>query len=93
MSLTQEKINTLKKLTSLKGGESLNIESVLDSFETLQVKNIELNHAPTRSGQGTLIPREDRVYISTASSDDLLHCSPQKVIAHQISLSSIMHGE
>jgi Asp-tRNA(Asn)/Glu-tRNA(Gln) amidotransferase C subunit len=92
MSLTQEKIKSLKKLTALSSGESLSIDSVLGSFQSLEKLDIDPNMQISRSGQGSLIPREDRIS-SLHISDELLACSPQRVVAHQISLSSIMRGE
>lgn len=93
MSLTQEKIASLKKLTALNQGENLSIDSVLDSFESLQALEIPPESGVSRSGNGVLTPRQDRVIASSPSSDALLSCSPQRVVAHQISLGSIMHGE
>ncbi len=51
MSLTQEKINRLKKLTALESDKSINIDSVLDSFDVLQKMNVDLTRDPVRSGQ------------------------------------------
>lgn len=93
MSLTQEKIASLKKLTALNQGESLNIDGVLDSFQSLQSLEIPRESEISRSGNDLLQPRQDRVMSSTSSSEALLACSPQRVVAHQISLGSIMHGE
>ncbi len=93
MPLTQEKITALKKLTALTGGENLSIESVLDSFQTIQNLSIDPHSSVSRSGQGVLLPREDRVSSSDSLSDALLDCSHQRVMAHQIALGSIMHGE
>lgn len=93
MTLSQEKIASLKKLTALTGGENLSISSVLDSFASLESVSVDLSAPISRSGQGTLIPRADIVYVSSTPSDDLLACSSQRVISHQISLGSIMHGE
>ena len=93
MTLSQEKIASLKKLTALTGGENLSISSVLDSFASLESVPIDPSAPISRSGQGTLIPREDVVCASSTRSDDLLACSLQRVVSHQISLGSIMHGE
>ena len=93
MTLTQDKIIRLQKLTALSGGKEISIDSVLDSFSALQDVEIPSGLATTRSGQGTLIPRADIVIPSSASSDDLLACSKQRVVGHQIALTSIMVGE
>ncbi len=93
MSLTQEKINRLKKLTALESDKSINIDSVLDSFDVLQKMNVDLTRDPVRSGQWVLLPRIDEVKISQTTPDELLACTSQRVVSHQISLGSIMHGE
>jgi hypothetical protein len=93
MLVTQDKITSLGKLTALKWGESLNIESVLDSFAVIEEANIHSSLKTTRSGNQVLLPRRDIIEESSAVSDDLLRCSHQKVIGHQIALWSIMHGE
>jgi Asp-tRNA(Asn)/Glu-tRNA(Gln) amidotransferase C subunit len=93
MSLTQEKIASLKKLTALTSWENLSIDSVLDSFRSLEKVNIDPNTVISRSGKGTLLPREDLIIPSLTSSDDLLHCSHERVLGHQIALGSIMQGE
>ncbi len=93
MSLTQDKIIRLRKLTALSGEKEINIDSVLDSFDSLQNIKIEANTQTTRSGKGILLPRPDIVRASTTTPDELLACTGQRVIGHQIALGSIMHGE
>ena len=93
MSLTQDKIIRLRKLTALSGNKEISIDSVLDSFDSLKDIEIRADIRTTRSGKGTLIPRPDRVQISTTNPDELLACTKQRVIGHQIALGSIMHGE
>ena len=93
MSLTQDKIIRLRKLTALSGDKEISIDSVLDSFDSLKHIEIQDNVGVTRSGKGTLISRPDRVQISTTTPDELLACTKQRVIGHQIALGSIMHGE
>lgn len=93
MSLTQEKIASLKKLTALHQGENLSIDNVLDSFASLEALQIPPDSMVSRSGNSVLEPRRDSIESSSVSSDDLLSCSSQRVVAHQISLGSIMHGE
>ncbi|GAB0175303.1 MAG: hypothetical protein HHAS10_11820 [Candidatus Altimarinota bacterium] len=93
MSLTQDQIKTLKKLTALSSENTVIIDSVLESFDSIaQVDTSSITNV-TRSGKGTLLPREDKVVPSIVTSDSLLDCSNQRVIGHQIALSSIMHGE
>jgi Asp-tRNA(Asn)/Glu-tRNA(Gln) amidotransferase C subunit len=93
MSLTQDQIKTLKKLTALSSEKEVNIDSVVESFDS--ITSVDTTHITslTRSGAGTLMPRPDTVVSSSVSSDDLLTCSRQRVVGHQIALSSIMHGE
>lgn len=93
MSLTQEKIKHLRKLTALQTDDTVSIDSVLDSFEMLKNGDLTLPEVIARSGAGTLLPREDIVHPSPASRDSLLACSRQRVVGHQIALGSIMHGE
>ncbi len=61
MSLTQAKINHLAKLTALHPGANLEISSVLDSFDSLSQTNTSMIHQISRSGQGSLVLREDTV--------------------------------
>lgn len=92
MSLTQEQITRLKKLTALSGENRVEISSVLESFSAIQAIDTTSITDITRSGAGVLVPRSDSV-ISTDLSDELLACSKQKKAAHQIVLGSIMIGE
>lgn len=59
MSLTQEQIARLGKLTSLKTQSNLSVESVLDSFDSLIQIDTSVLRMPTRSGMCNLILRED----------------------------------
>lgn len=91
MSLTQEQISRLKKLTSLNHTNPIDIDGIVAFFD--QLKSVSTDkHRETRSGQGTLIPRTD-VVTDSHIADALLACSNQKKLAHQIVLSGIMHGE
>ncbi len=92
MSLTQAQINHLAKLTALYPKGNLEISSVLDSFESLSSTDTSHVMKVSRSGQDTLILRDDIVHDSSLS-DDLLACSLQKKAAHQIVLWGIMVGE
>jgi hypothetical protein len=51
MSLTQDQIKTLKKLTSLTGEKEVSIDSVLESFDS--IANVDISHITTvtRSGK------------------------------------------
>lgn len=49
-------------------------------------------HQVSRSGQGSLILRDD-IVMDSGLADELLSCSFQKKAAHQIILSGIMVGE
>ena len=93
MTLTQDKISRLRKLTALALTKEVTIDSVLDSVSSLQGLEIPSHLTTTRSGQGTLLLRPDIVKGSEDLPDMLLHCSGQRVVGHQIALSSIMHGE
>ena len=92
MSLTQAQINHLAKLTALHPGANLEISSVLDSFDSLSQTNTSMIHQVSRSGQGSLILRDD-IVMNSGLADDLLACSSQKKAAHLIILSGIMVGE
>ena len=89
MSLTQAQIVHLAKLTSLRPGGDLEISSVLDSFDSLA--KTDTSHVTTisRSGQSSLVLRDDRV-VNANIADELLACSMQKKAAHQIVLGGIM---
>jgi len=92
MSLTQAQIKHLKKLSALSGEASLEISSVLDSFSLLEKAQTQNAKKIERSGNNTLILRED---ISKDSwiQNALLDSSPQKIMANQIVLAGIMTGE
>ena len=70
----------------------MNIDSVLDSFDSIANLSTDGVSAFRRSGQSVMTPVPD-VVNETAISDALLECSPQKVLAHQIVLAGIMQGE
>ena len=80
MSLTQDQIKTLKKLTALSSENTINIESVLESFDVIAPVDTSGVISTSRSGKGSLLPREDTVIDSSTSSDALLACSKQRVI-------------
>ncbi len=92
MSLTQDQITHLTKLTALKGG-SVDISSVIDSFEALGNIDTRSIHSVGRSGKWSLDLRPDIVIADLSIADRLLQCSNQKKAAHQIVLSGIMQGE
>ncbi len=89
MSLTQEQIARLGKLTSLRTGKDLSVESVLDSFDSLAQTDTSHIHEVTRSGKATMTLRAD-IARDSLISDELLACSPQKKAAHQIVLGGII---
>lgn len=89
MSLTQEQITRLGKLTSLKTGKDLSVESVLDSFDSLAKTDTSHIHEVTRSGKPTMTLRLDSA-VGSGIADELLACSPQKKAAHQIVLGGII---
>ncbi len=89
MSLTQEQIARLGKLTSLHTGKDLSVDSVLDSFDSLARTDTSHVDSVTRSGNKTLKLREDTV-VDSHIADDLLACSSQKKAAHQIVLGGII---
>jgi Asp-tRNA(Asn)/Glu-tRNA(Gln) amidotransferase C subunit len=92
MSLTQEQIQRLGKLTALSPHEELNISSVLDSFDSLKSIDTSQIEMVSRSGKGSLTPRAD-IVVDAGLSDELLACSHQRKAAHQIMLGGIMVGE
>lgn len=93
MSLTQDKINRLKKLTALDPLSPPSIDSVLDSFSELQGVDTSAISETRRSGSQTLTFREDVVRSDEHLPDALLDQTKQRVVGHQIALASIMHGE
>jgi Asp-tRNA(Asn)/Glu-tRNA(Gln) amidotransferase C subunit len=93
MSLTQDQIKTLKKLTALSWEKTVSIDSVLESFDSIAQVDTSSITTSTRSGKGSLLPRIDIVKASETTSDALLACSKQRVVGHQIALTSIMQGE
>ena len=92
MSLTQAQIQHLGKLTALRPADTLEISSVLDSFDSLSITDTTMIHDVSRSGNSTLSLRED-IPRDSGLSDYLLACSQQKKAAHQIVLGGIMVGE
>jgi Asp-tRNA(Asn)/Glu-tRNA(Gln) amidotransferase C subunit len=92
MSLTQEQITRLGKLTSLHTLQNLSVDTVLDSFEALTKIDVSHIHQSTRSWKNKMIPRPDIVQ-SSLTADALLACSSQKKAAHQIVLWWIIAGE
>lgn len=93
MSLTQEQITRLAKLTALSPDTSVEIESVVASFDAIAAVDTSQISEISRSGNVYLTPRADTIVEDAALPDALLACSPQKIAAHQIVLSGIMHGE
>jgi hypothetical protein len=93
MSLTQDQIIRLQKLTALKQTQNISIASVVDFFAMLKEVTIGIDHPSSRSGQWTLLPRKDLVIEYNELPDSLLGCSWQKKAAHQIVLGGIMQGE
>jgi Asp-tRNA(Asn)/Glu-tRNA(Gln) amidotransferase C subunit len=56
-------------------------------FDTLQAVDTS---TPTQSPETHTHLRNDEVHLSMSTSDALLACSPQKVIAHQIAVAAVM---
>ncbi len=93
MTLTQEQITRLGKLTALQANSHIEIDSVLQSLDSIAQANIEDVSHISRSGNSSLTPREDIIIENESLPDELLACSPQKKAAHQIVLAGIMQGE
>lgn len=93
MPLTQDQIQRLSILSALKNDSDLSIDSVVDSLRTLESLKLEASLTPSRSGNPTLILRNDVPQEDASMPDMLLACSPQRVRAHQIVLEGIMQGE
>lgn len=91
--MTQVQIARLAKLTALQADQNIEIDSVLDSFKAIESIDTNAVSEVTRSGADTLNPQKDEVICDAALPDKLLDCSPQKIAAHQVVLSGIMHGE
>lgn len=92
MSLTQEQIHRLGKLTALSSWSHLSVESVLDSFDSLGKTDTSMMEGVSRSGKQTMSLRSDDV-LNSGIADSLLACSSQKKAAHQIVLWWIIAWE
>lgn len=93
MSLSQDQIARLAKLTALMPNKNIEIDAVLGSVETISATNTDTVNAVSRSGNDSLKPREDVIMEDKNLPDALLNCSPQRIAAHQIVLAGIMQGE
>lgn len=93
MTLTQAQITRLTALTALLPAEHVSIDSVLDSFDAIANIASDDREIFQRSGASFLDLATDVVSEDPEIADSLLLCSPQKVVAHQIVLAGIMHGE
>lgn len=91
--MTQVKIARLAQLSALKPDNDIEIEGILDSFEAIESVDTSCVKSVSRSGNASMKPRADEVVTDEKIPDELLACSPQKVAAHQVVLSGIMHGE
>ncbi len=92
MSITQEQISRLQKLTALNNKKDINIDMVIESFDVLSKVETSSQESITRSGNDHLNLREDTV-VASDFQGELLTCSPQRVAADQIILKGIMQGE
>lgn len=93
MTLTQEQITRLGKLTALQANSEITLDSVLESLKTVTNADTSGVENISRSGNGVMSPRADEISENEKLPDELLACSPQKVAAHQIVLAGIMQGE
>lgn len=93
MTLTQEQITRLAKLTALQENPEIGLDSVLASIDAIQNADTDAVTAVSRSGNASMNPRVDDIQEDENIPDELLKCSPQKVAAHQIVLAGIMQGE
>lgn len=93
MSLTQEQITRLAKLTSLHADSGVEISTVLDSVEAVTSTDTDGVSVISRSGNSSMSLRPDEVKEDNNIPNQLLNCSPQKTLAHQIVLAGIMQGE
>lgn len=93
MTLSQEQITRLGKLTALQADAHIEIDTVLQSFDAITNANTDAVANISRSGKSALSPRADEIHENNALPDQLLACSSQKVAAHQIVLAGIMQGE
>lgn len=93
MTVTQEQIARLAKLTALNADSDTKIDSVLASIDAIQNADVSLVNTVSRSGNASMSPRTDDIVENENIPDELLACSPQKVAAHQIVLAGIMQGE
>lgn len=94
MSLTQEQILHIARLAKLHIDENeiasyqKDLNSIMDYVDTLNsISSEELAKAKEKIGNG-LIPRIDEVH-HNIEREELLACSPQKIIQNQIAVDNI----
>lgn len=97
MSLTQDKIRHIANLAKLKLTDE-DVERYSKELSNIVDYIDQLNNIPEEAfSHVSLSPtvcmplREDVVKPSLVASDDLLACSHQKIIGHQIGISNIMN--
>jgi len=97
MSLTQAQIRHIANLSRLKLSEE-DIERYSNQLSNIVDYIDQLNEIPDSElakvllvGETMLQPREDVVVASEASPDEILACSKQRIVGHQIGISNIMH--
>jgi aspartyl-tRNA(Asn)/glutamyl-tRNA(Gln) amidotransferase subunit C len=96
MSLTQEQIRHIANLSRLKLSQedierySKELSSIVDYIDLLNEIPESSLQKVSLVGETFLIPREDVVKPSLAPSDDILACSKQRIVGHQIGISNIM---
>ncbi len=97
MAFTQEQILHLAKLAGLAPTDDLfalgkDLDSIVAFIDTLgSIDDARLDRVRS-SAQLPLPPREDTVGAREASADELLACSPQKVVQRHIAIDAIFSG-
>ncbi|MDP2103764.1 MAG: Asp-tRNA(Asn)/Glu-tRNA(Gln) amidotransferase subunit GatC [Candidatus Gracilibacteria bacterium] len=96
MSLTQEQIKHIAHLSALKlspdeiARYQKDLNSIVGYIDMLaKVPESELQRVKGNIVTAGLIPRTDQEF-SPISGDELLECSPKKIVNHQISIDNIM---
>lgn len=97
MSLTQEQIIHIARLAALKLSpdeimkHQKDLNSIVGHIDMLaKVPDSELQRVKWNIATAGLIPRADQEF-SPISWDELLACSPKKIVNHQISIDNIMN--
>jgi aspartyl-tRNA(Asn)/glutamyl-tRNA(Gln) amidotransferase subunit C len=96
MTLTQAQIRHIAILSRLQLSPedverySLQLSDIVEYIDQLnEIPDSELQKV-SLVGETILLPREDTVKTSIATPDEILACSKQRIVGHQIGINNIM---